>query len=426
MKNTGTSDIQNYRLVISHYLASAICFVILAVMLFFSASDLSGHYFHPHLLAITHLAALGWGTLVIFGAAYQLIPVVFETNLPGKILPWLSFFFFLGGLVLLVFSFWIFDPGIYMQTGSLFLLAGITMFCLTVFLTAQYNKKKATIQQEYIITSCLWLLITSVMGVLLVFNFQYAFIPTDHLQFLKLHAHAGIAGWFLLLIVGVSSKLIPMFLVSRRQENKLLSWCYYLVNTALILFLVDTYFEGLNTKTYAIATIMILGIAAYVAYVFLCFKSRLKRPIDLPIFNTILSLGLLLTALFVTPFILRFYLHTDPFSIKLTNLYGTLVLMGWVSALILGQAFKTLPFIVWVKKYEHLAGKQKIPLPSELYKKSLLKGQTVAFSGFCLAFYSGYLIHSELLLRGGLLLLIITSLMYTGNLVFTLFHPSKH
>jgi len=70
-----------YRIVITHYAVAALCFFILAVMMMFSVKAFTGHYFHPQILAITHMAALGWGTMIIFGASYQLIPVVLETEL---------------------------------------------------------------------------------------------------------------------------------------------------------------------------------------------------------------------------------------------------------------------------------------------------------------------------------------------------------
>ncbi|MBU0696487.1 MAG: cytochrome C oxidase subunit I, partial [Bacteroidetes bacterium] len=70
-----------YKIVISHYLLAAINFLALAPMLALAVNDLGGHYFQPHLLAITHTAALGWGTVIIFGACYQLVPVILETEL---------------------------------------------------------------------------------------------------------------------------------------------------------------------------------------------------------------------------------------------------------------------------------------------------------------------------------------------------------
>ncbi|WP_374165224.1 hypothetical protein [Arcticibacter sp. MXS-1] len=414
-----------YPLVISHYLASAIFFVILSLMLFLSTKELAGHYFHPRLLAITHMAALGWGTLIIFGAAYQLLPVVFETELASIKMPWISFVLFLAGLAQLVWSFWEFSPGRLMQSGGLLILLAILLFAITVFRTSQQSAARGNIQQKFIVTSCLWLFLTALLGVLLVFNFNYPFLPKDHLSFLKLHAHMGIGGWFLMLIIGVSAKLIPMFLVSTRQNERLLRQSYYLCNAALLLFLTDTYLWGINRKTAVIALLLLAGLLCYAGYIVTCFRSRLKKQIELPIANTILSFILMGLAVVVLPFVIHYHLKGDPRSIHYTTLYGSLLFMGWISALILGQTFKTLPFIVWVQKYEHLAGKQKTPLPADLYKQWLLQLQTGFFLSFCFLFFVGCLFKLEVLMGAGIACLILTSLAYTINLAAILLHRSK-
>lgn len=371
------------------------------------------------------MAALGWGTLIIFGASYQLLPVVLETDLYNHTLAWVSFAFFVSGLVSLVCAFWIFDPGLHMQIASLLLLTGIILHSLNIFLTGRKNKKEQSIDQELIITSCIWLTCTAILGVLLVFNFRFAFLPKDHLQFLKLHVHMGIGGWFLLLIIGVSSKLLPMFLVSSKPKVKLLTWSYYLINAALILFLADTYVYGINPKTYFIALIAAAGIIFYLFYVRSCFVSRIRKVIDMPILSTILSFALLSAGLVALPFIIYYHLKSDPASVRLTTLYGTLLFMGWISALILGQTFKTLPFIVWVKHYEHLAGKAKTPLPADLYGNNLLKIQSAAFLIFCLAFFIGIIISSQVLIKFGLLCLFITAAFYLVNVLKVLMHKTK-
>lgn len=415
-----------YPLIAAHYITSAFCFLILSVMMLFAAADFSGHYFSPKLLAITHVAALGWGTLVIFGAAWQLIPVIFETELDSQKLPWLIFLFFTSGLALLAFSFWVFDPGIFMQTGALLLLISIALFTLVIFRTSARSGRPNTIQQDFILTSCIWLTATATVGILLVFNFRYPFLPESHLHFLKLHAHMGVAGWFLLLITGISSKLIPMFLVSRKQKKGLLTWAYYLINGSLILFLTDTYISGITARTFIPATGMLAGIVVYLVYVTICFRSRIKKHIDLPVANTIISFILLLAALAVLPAIIYYHLKGSPLAIRYTTLYGSLLFIGWVSSLILGQAFKTFPFITWVRRYEHLAGKQKTPLPADLFSQNLLQAQTAAFVLFCVLFFAGVISSSASLLYGGIISLLITALTYTINLLHILVHKTKN
>lgn len=68
-------------IVIPHFIFAAVSFFIFTVLLVLTLGDLTGNFFQPSLLALTHIAVLGWGTMIIFGALYQLIPVVMEAAL---------------------------------------------------------------------------------------------------------------------------------------------------------------------------------------------------------------------------------------------------------------------------------------------------------------------------------------------------------
>ena len=57
---------------------AALAFVLAGLALPWLAGDLAGHYYHPRILALAHTLTLGWITLTIMGASYQLIPIVLE------------------------------------------------------------------------------------------------------------------------------------------------------------------------------------------------------------------------------------------------------------------------------------------------------------------------------------------------------------
>jgi hypothetical protein len=412
-----------FRIVVTHYIVAAFCFLILSVMMLFSVKAFTGHYFHPQILAITHMAALGWGTMIILGASYQLIPVVLETDLYSERLAWISFALFLPGLIALVYSFWIFVPGIHMQCGAILLLLAVSLFTINVYLTAK-KKKQDTIQEDFIFSACICLCFTVVLGAALVFNFTLPIFPQDHLHFLKIHAHLGLIGWFLLMIIGVSSKLVPMFLVSSYQNARLLTFSYYLIVGSLLYFLIDSYLFGLSFRTYLIFTTGAAGIACYLFFILKCLQSRLRKHIDLPMLNSFLSFILLKIATFTVPFIIYFHLKNSPLTIRFSMIYGEFMIMGWITALILGQTFKTLPFIVWVKHYEHLTGKFQTPMPANLFADSLLKAQTVSYLVFCLTFMPGCYFVFQPLIYIGIAALIITATLYVANILIVLFHKT--
>ncbi|MBS1533058.1 MAG: hypothetical protein JSU01_22345 [Bacteroidetes bacterium] len=414
----------HYSVTLAHYLSAAILFLALAVMTAFSRDAFAGHYFQPRILAITHMAVLGWGTCMIFGACYQLIPVILETELYSTGLAWASWGTLLPGVISLVYAFWVFEPGICMQTGALLLLVSIILFTLNIYLTAAKTKKQ-TIQEDFIFTACLFLCFTALIGATLVFNFTMAFLPQGQLHYLRIHAHLGLAGWFLLMIIGVSSKLVPMFLVSSYKNDRLLQVSYYLIVAALIAFSTDSYFFGLNIKTWFIAAVGVAGIGCYLVYMGKCLRGRIKKHIDLPMKHGIFSFILLIAGTVCIPFIIYYYLRHGQLDIRFTFIYGIILIMGWITALILGQTFKTLPFIVWAKHYEHLAGKAKIPMPADLFKPGLLRVQMITFIVFCLSFVPGCAFGLALLTGIGCLALLITAIIYVTNVLIVVFHKTK-
>lgn len=416
-----TQESRLYKVVVTHYLLAAVSFLVLSVLLICSISSFSGHYFQPKLLAVTHVAALGWGTMIIFGALYQLLPVILEKELYSTRLCWLSLFFLLPGTVLLVYGFWVFNPGLYMQIAGILIVAAVISFVGNVVMTME-NKKEASVFRAFILTSSLWLLLTVIIGLLLVFNFRYAFLPADHLKFLRLHAHLGIVGWFLLLIIGVSSKLIPMFLVSTYQKTRLLLFSYYLINGSLILFLVDGYLHGIHTRTYFILAAGVYGIVYYLIYIYKCFATRIRQAIDFPMVQSLLSFILLGLALLTLPFILYYHLKADRYAANLSVLYGILIFMGWISTLIMGQTYQTLPYIVWVRHYEKLAGKVPTPLPADLIKHRLMYVQLMSFIIYLLTFIPGFLFHHLWLKQTGSISLMVSALCYFMQLLSLLLH----
>ena len=57
---------------------ATLAFVLAGLVLPWLAAELAGHYYQPHILALTHTLTLGWITLTILGASYQLIPILLE------------------------------------------------------------------------------------------------------------------------------------------------------------------------------------------------------------------------------------------------------------------------------------------------------------------------------------------------------------
>src|SRR6187455_3118480 len=107
--NTETIKTTSWKVVLPFYGYASIAFFVGTVLLFLSTSEITRHYFHPHNLAIIHVMALGWGTMIILGASHQLVPVLIEGSLYSNKLALISFLLAALGIPLLTYGFYVFD-----------------------------------------------------------------------------------------------------------------------------------------------------------------------------------------------------------------------------------------------------------------------------------------------------------------------------
>ncbi|GAA4300845.1 cbb3-type cytochrome c oxidase subunit I [Nibribacter koreensis] len=415
-----TSNSPGKWVVLPHYAFAAVAFLTLNVLLLFSTDAFSGHYFHPKLLTLTHVAVLGWATMVIFGALYQLLPVVLDVRLYSEKLALWTFGLLGTGTILLAYSFWFFRLGLPMHLAACCLFLSFLLFFINVWQTAR-KAPVWTIEADFIVTSAGWLLLTGFVGLLMAVNFTNPFLPQDHLHYLKLHAHIGMGGWFLLLIIGVGSKLIPMFLLSHAGNQKLLNWAYNLINGGLALFI----FDHLLWRTQLVpvyAALVTAGLGLFLYFLRQAYVTRQRPDLDLGMRQTFVALFLLLV-----PMALLFMVSI-PLALPAALLssiylvYGISVFLGFITALILGQTFKTLPFIVWMHAYEDHVGRFKTPLPKDLYNHKVLWLQNVCYLVGLLTLVTGVLLREQTVIFAAAMGLTLASVLYTINVFYMLLH----
>lgn len=405
--------------ILPFYATGAVAFVILCVVMLLTPQSFTQHYFTPHMLTIVHIAALGWGTMIIFGAAHQLLPVICEQDLYSEKMASLVWYTLATGIILLTSTFWNLSVGWLMITGGSLIVFSVILYVINVWKTSRICKKYS-VQKLFITSSALWLLFTVTVGLLLAINLAFPFFDVSHLEILKLHAHAGIAGWFLQLITGVSTKLVPMFLLGKSDKNHLLLNAFIFQNAGLILFLTDGYFIEITTRSLVYAGLVLIGIIFWLMYLRDAYKNRLRKRVELLMKHSFLSFLSLVISVLLIPLV---YFSN---GYRWTMLYGTLLFMGWITNIILGKTFKTLPFIIWNGHYKHLSGKVKVPLPKHLYSEKLTVWQFRTFIAAFLVFALGLVTQELLIIKAGLVLWLAVALIYCTNVFKLLLHKTKH
>ena len=420
--NTGLAKNTSYKVVLPFYLYAGISFLTATILLIFSTPAFLQHFFHPNTLAITHVMALGWGTMMILGASHQLVPVLIEGKLYSNILAYLSFAFAGIGIPLLVIGFYQFDFGWPAQTGAILINVAILFYLVNIGIS-MVKSKKENVHAIFVFTGTLWLIITTIVGLFLVYNFTYNILSHDSLTYLPLHAHLGIVGWFLMLVIGVGSRLIPLFLISKYDNKKILWWIYALINFALISFIV--LFLYIQIYWLYVLPFIVIGASIFL-FGFYCYKAyheRLRKKVDYQVKISLLSIIMMaLPLLFLLIVILLSLFSTKNFHLILT--YGFGIFFGWITAIIFGMTFKTLPFIVWNKVYHNKAGLGKTPNPKELFNDKIFLSMAICYLVGFVLFAAGVLILNEMIIKIASILLLFSAVLFNGNMWKAVTHKS--
>jgi len=418
--NSGLVKNTSWQVVLPFYVYAAVSFLCATILLFFSSSAFLRHYFHPQTLAITHVMALGWGTMVILGASHQLIPVLIEGRLYSNALAYLSFVTAAIGIPLLVVGFYNFYFGWPAQLGAILINISILFYLINIA-TTMLKSKKENVHAVFVFTAGLWLFITTLVGLFLVYNFTYNILSKDSLAYLPLHAHLGIIGWFLLLVIGVGSRLIPMFLISKYDSKKLLWRVYVLINFALISFIIFFLYVGINWLYLISLGAILLAVCMFGYFCYQAYKNRLRKKVDDPLKVSLLSVFMMLLPLIILIIIISILVFSvDNTALVLT--YGFCIFFGWITAIIFGMTFKTLPFILWNRAYHGRAALGKTPNPKELFNQQIFKLMAILYIAGFIMFITGVFGANIFLLKIAACLLFAAAVLYNQNVFKMISH----
>jgi hypothetical protein len=419
---SGLQQTTSYKVVLPFYFYAAFS-LLLGCMVLFVQSDIGlEHYFTPVTLSLTHIMALGWGTMIILGASHQLLPVLIEGKLYSTILAYISFVFASLGIPLLVYGFYTFNFGIWTQIAAVFINIAAFSFLVNVLMSILKNKK-ANIHAWFMSTATIWLCTTTFFGLLLVFNFSYSILPADSVKYLSLHAHFGIMGWFLMMVFGVGSRLVPMFLISKYNNNKTLQWIYLLINASLFLFI---FFKIFHIGKLGYFLPIIFAFSAVLLFGNYCrnaYLVRIRKNVDFQMKTSLISVVQMFVPIVVLAFLLIFSSENNQSTLGF--LYGFCIFFGWITAIIFGMTFKTLPFIVWNKIYHKKAHAGKTPAPKELFSEKVYYTMLLFYSFGFLIFIFGTIVQKVFLLKFGALFLLLAATLYVFNVMTVFLHKPQ-
>jgi hypothetical protein len=341
------------------YLAcAAVAFLAASLSVSWLAPELTGHYYHPRLLALTHTVTLGWITLAIMGAGYQLIPIVLEREIWSERLARWQLAILAVAVTGMVAHFqlgtW---PGL--AAAAALLALGIALHLLNVGMSLR-GFTRWTFTARLITLAYGGLALTTVFGLALAANRVCPFLPGELFPTLHAHVHLALLGWVAPMILAVAARVYPMFFLApapRRWHAFLQLWGLAAGVPAVVLGLLGV--PGLLVPG-ALAVAAAAG--AHVAWACEMAWGRKRPGLDWG-----LRFVLTATAFLAPAAVLGVAMAADRLAgPRVALAYAVVMLGGWISLTIVGMMLKIVPFLVWYRVYSPRAGREPVPTLAQL------------------------------------------------------------
>lgn len=297
---------------------------------------------NPALRAATHCITLGFMTSVMFGATQQILPVLVGSKMPAsRLVAIFSLFPLLFGTLSLCAGFILGKPALLNLAWPLLGIAFLIFIVASLVSLARAAARNDT--RTAILLAVLSLAIAITLGVLLAHGFASgAGLP--YFEMITAHIKLSLGGWVMLLTIGVSYQVVPMFQLTPGYPK----WLSAVLAPALFIVLlsgaallwIDPYPYQIAAGMELLFWLLAIGFAAVTLRL---QRQRRRRVADATLsFFRLGMLSILLAALFSMA-----ALRYPAAGTYLRTLSVLAFLMGFAMSVISGMLYKIIPFLVW-------------------------------------------------------------------------------
>jgi hypothetical protein len=362
----------------------------------------------PQTLIIVHIVALGWLSLLMCGALFQFVPVLVAKPIYSNALPLPTLILLVAGLVALLLGFLQlaenFAPGVdLLPLGGALLGLGFGLVLWNLGRTL-WAARPLALPARFVTAGLCSLAAAVAFGI--VFALVLAGTTAEaHLSALTaagvpLHMIAGLGGWLTLTAMGVSYRLLAMFMLAPELDGRSTRATLYLGVAAVAVAVVGGVATICSQASLGIVLLLagLLGLATLTLYgrdIFQLYRLRKRRVIEL---NSRVS-GMALANLGASAILGIVLLVTGTLDANVGALIF-LIAFGWLSGLGLAQLYKIVAFLTWLECYGPVLGRVQTPRVQDLvverrawkwfalYFLAVWAGTAAMFAGEPLAFQS--------------------------------------
>lgn len=345
-----------------HFIAALVFLLIGSFGLVRIAPALSaGAYPAPSVIGIVHLFTLGWLTTSIMGALYQFLPVALSQEIASERTAHVTFVLHVVGVAVLVSGMYLTHSTLLMS-GTAILTLAIGLFLVNLGITL-HRAERRELTWWAVCVAAVFLGITLVLGTALSWNLHTGFLGAGRELALGTHLHVAIYGWVLLVIVGVSHRLLPMFLLSHGARTDFASYAVALLATGAGMLAVFHHVPILGRELPALC--LAAGVVAYLLQARAFYSHRHRPKLDAGLHLAAFALGLLAVAVPLGALVM---LGVGALHVRVA--YVLTVLLA-CSLFVAAHYFKIVPFLVWNRHFGPLVGTRSLPRVGDLYSQRI-------------------------------------------------------
>lgn len=325
-------------------------------------------------LITVHLITIGWLSTLILGALCQFVPVITTKPLASNRAALASLIMIQVGLVLALSGFAALGgygdaPSAFLPCGGFFVLSGFATGAANLGVVL-WRARPLPLCARFIAFGLGFLLVTGGLGVTFGLVLDAASMPNWLLPLqrsgLALHVVAGVAGWFTLTAMGVSYRLLSMFMLAPETEDGISGLVLRGTAAGLALWWCASLAEAYDaTSSHFISDagciVWLAGMLLYGFDMARLFRARKRRRLELNSIAAAAAISTLVIGLLALA-VVAAQGRVGAFAGPLLYLFG----FGWLSGLGLSQLYKIIPFLTWLERFGALLGKAPVPRVQDL------------------------------------------------------------
>ncbi len=323
-----------------------------------------GQWLLPATAAVTHAFTLGWVLTSAYGALYQLAPVAFGMRCRSIPVAVATLVLHLAGTLCIVFGLAGLWPGL---TGPGWMAVALGLALWTGNLGVRLlNTPRATRAGRIAAAgfAFLWIAL-GVAGARVGQGLGWWIAPRQAV--VAAHVQLALGGFATLLAMGVGSHILPMFLLTRNVRDTALRMAAPLVGAGVTLQAAG--WLGTSGALVTLGTLTAaVGVGAFTLQAWQWLRGRGRAALDTPLVQAVAAVIMLVLATMAGLVALA---TGAPNAIAA---YGVAVVVGWLGLLVGAVYARVIPFLTWLNRFRHQAGKPGVPKIGDVLPQRALKG----------------------------------------------------